>query len=472
LVLTTAAASRPLPQLDRLAWPLAILLMLLVLLAPALWNGFPFLFADTGGYVARPFEGTLLPGRSALYGTFLAAGLRLDFWPVIVIQAAVTLWVVLLMLRAVVGPVRPQVAFGVILLAALVSALPWYASHLMPDIFVPLAVVCLYLLAFTRDRLRRHEAAGLSVVAAVAIAFHMSILALSVALIAIFACSTLVGLSRPRLGLPIIVILAGVLLSLVSNFAIAGRFAFTPGGTHFAFGRLVQDGIIARYVNEHCPSAKLAICGYAQELPDNADGWLWGWNGPFYKLGGWDGYEAEARSIMRDTLRLYPIEHLKTAVSAALQQLVSFRTGEGINANDLHHALPVLEKLAPNMMPRVRAAAQQNNAFDFTWINRLHLPAAYLAALILVFTLFRRRDFSTEARTLAATVLLALAANAAICGVLSNPNDRYQARMVMLLPLAVAAVLLSHKARRAGDPISAREAAQPSTRACNNSSTI
>src|ERR1700680_4877028 len=82
-----------------LAWWLAWAGMLLVLLAPALWNGFPLIFADTGGYLARPFERTLVLGRSAFYGTFIAAGIPLDFWPNVLIQAALTVWLIVLTLR-------------------------------------------------------------------------------------------------------------------------------------------------------------------------------------------------------------------------------------------------------------------------------------------------------------------------------------------------------------------------------------
>ena len=49
----------------------AALAATLVLLAPALWNGFPLLEHDTGGYLARWFEGTLEVSRSTVYGLFL-----------------------------------------------------------------------------------------------------------------------------------------------------------------------------------------------------------------------------------------------------------------------------------------------------------------------------------------------------------------------------------------------------------------
>ncbi len=79
------------------AAPLAATLMLL---APALWNGFPLLEYDTGGYLARWFEGTLEVSRSTVYGLYLVAFGRPDFWPAVVVQAALTVWVIALVLRA------------------------------------------------------------------------------------------------------------------------------------------------------------------------------------------------------------------------------------------------------------------------------------------------------------------------------------------------------------------------------------
>jgi len=38
--------------------------------------------------------------------------------------------------------------------------------------------------------------------------------------------------------------------------------------------------------------------------------------------------------------------------------------------------------------------------------------------------------------------LLALAANAAICGVFAHPADRYQSRLVLLAPLAVTFLIV------------------------------
>ena len=74
--------------------------MVLALMTPALWNGFPLIFPDTGGYLSRPIEGTLGMGRSALYGLFLYTGVPFAFWTNAVAQAALTAWLIVLTLRA------------------------------------------------------------------------------------------------------------------------------------------------------------------------------------------------------------------------------------------------------------------------------------------------------------------------------------------------------------------------------------
>ena len=52
-----------------------------VLLAPALWNRYPLLQYDTGGYLARWYEGYLVPSRSTVFGLFLHVGEGLHSGP-------------------------------------------------------------------------------------------------------------------------------------------------------------------------------------------------------------------------------------------------------------------------------------------------------------------------------------------------------------------------------------------------------
>ena len=322
---------------ERLDW-LLVPAMIALLLGPALWNGFPLIFPDTGGYLLRPLEGTLALGRSAVYGTFLAAGLPLDFWPNVLIQAAGTVFVIRVLLRTHGLGGRPWLAVILVVALAAFTALPWYVSLLMPEIWAGWAVLALYLLAFRRDALSRVEMLTLGAMIVFAIASHMATLALCLGLTVCFALIRFAGpyirMPRPRLGVGATALVAGALLCPTANYLIADEFAFTPGGTTFVFGRLVQDGLITRYLDEHCPDEQVSLCRYATALPKTADEWLWTRSSPIHQLGGWEAYTPESKHLILATLRLYPGQHLSTAVQAAIDQFLSFRTTLSVDPDD------------------------------------------------------------------------------------------------------------------------------------------
>ena len=84
---------------DTISVWIAAVLIPLFLIAPALWNGYPLLQWDTGGYLARWYEGYLVPSRSTVFGLYLHFGEGSDFWINLGVQALATLWILQLRLR-------------------------------------------------------------------------------------------------------------------------------------------------------------------------------------------------------------------------------------------------------------------------------------------------------------------------------------------------------------------------------------
>src|SRR5437660_10766435 len=84
---------------DTMSVWIAAILIPLFLMAPALWNGYPLLQWDTGGYLARWYEGYLVPSRSTVFGLYLHYGESSGFWINLAIQSLATLWLVQLTLR-------------------------------------------------------------------------------------------------------------------------------------------------------------------------------------------------------------------------------------------------------------------------------------------------------------------------------------------------------------------------------------
>jgi hypothetical protein len=417
----------------------------LMLLAPALWNGFALLQYDTGGYLARWYEGYLVPSRPGAYGLLLLSGVPFAFWTVLAVQAAVTIWIVLLLLRDLGFGHRPRPALSLIAALCVITTLPFLASVLLTDIFAGLMVLALHLIAFGRT-VTRGERIGLGAFVAFAAATHSATFAL---MIALAAAGIAVSLVRPRL-LPrakavvlSATIAAGVVAMLAGNYAVSSRVAFTPGGYGILFGRMLQSGIVPRYLKEHCPDPRLRLCAHQHEMPHDADSFLWG-QSVFNRLGRFVGLGEEMRTIVLESARAYPMMQVREAGRATMAQLVSVATGEGV-INRIWHTYAIVERYTPALVPAMRGARQQRGEIGFAALNRVHVPVGLLAAALLPFLILLggRVPELSATRLLAGTLLVALLVNAFVCGALANPHDRYGARLIWLAPLTIILAALS-----------------------------
>ncbi|WP_167771895.1 hypothetical protein [Bradyrhizobium frederickii] len=418
---------------------LAAVALPLLMIAPALWNGYPLLQWDTGGYLARWYEGYLVPSRSTVFGLYLHYGESFGFWINLAVQSLATLWLLQLTLRVL--SMMQTFRFVAISLGLIVAtALPWLASMLLTDIFAGLSVLSLFLLIVGARRTSTIEKISLFVFTAFAAATHSATLGVLLGLCAIgWIARPLLGERLPLAGLAqaSLTIVAGGLMLVSANYALSGKLAWTPGGYGVAFGRMMQDGIVARYLSDHCPRERYKLCPYRNELPASADEFLWG-KSMFNTLGRFEGMNDEMGYIVVQSIKDYPAWQAGAALRAMGQQLLHVATGEGTNGW-IPHTRGIIERYIPAQAAPMRAARQQNWQLDFTAINWLHVPVALASMLALLALLGnalanRRLDDLT---LLAATVTLALLGNAFICAVISGPHDRYGARMVWVATFVV-----------------------------------
>jgi len=471
---TVPDLSSPAPAISRLAGaspalvrPLCLLAGLAALLAPALWNGFAVIFYDTGGYVQAALEMRLIPGRSLVYGLFLQAA-SLNWWSLwgpVLAQALATLWLVYLLLRChglPAGP--PALALWAIGLAR-PTGISWYSAQLMPDILVPLVVLTLWLLALHWPRLRRPEQAGLIGLALLGLLSHMSCLALALGLLAVILVARVATRRWPitiAVVPPVAVVLAALLLMPLAHLTLTGTAGYTPGGPTFLFGRLVQDGIVQRWLAEHCPVPGIQLCDLQHRLPATADEFLWTGQSPFQDLGGWQGgAEPELKRLTVAAVTAYPGMTLWTTGRSTAQQLVKVATGDALDEGHFDSRGYLLAHL-PHLAPSFMAARQQQEAVSrdlFATLNLVHVPVALASvAGLLPLTLWFLRHRRHDLAALAVFVFLALAGNAFICGALSNPHDRYQSRLVWLAPLVAGMAVAAWRQHRPGSRLPATAA--------------
>ena len=173
---------------------IAAILIPLFLIAPALWNGYPLLQWDTGGYLARWYEGYLVPSRSTVFGLYLHFGEDSDFWINLGAQALATLWILQLTLR-VLNLAQPFRLLAISLSLILTTALPWLSSLLLTDIFAGLSVLSLFILAAHGDKVSALEKLALLLFTAFAGATHSATLGVLLGLCCA-GCATLARSAR------------------------------------------------------------------------------------------------------------------------------------------------------------------------------------------------------------------------------------------------------------------------------------
>ena len=110
----------------------AFLAVVLILLWPSLWNGYPLIYHDTEDYVNTSFTWQVMPWRTVPYAVLVGLDrLTGGLWSVVVVQAALAAWVLQAAVAAFAGG-RRGVLLGAAVLLALGSGLPWLAKPVPP----------------------------------------------------------------------------------------------------------------------------------------------------------------------------------------------------------------------------------------------------------------------------------------------------------------------------------------------------
>jgi hypothetical protein len=338
---------------------------------------------------------------------------------------------------------------------AMTSGAAFFVSKIMPDAWAAPAVISLHLLAWHLDRLSALERTVMIAIVVLAGAFHLATLALLLTLSVLHAVAwALAGKAR---GGPVGLLYAAgaawtaLAALLAADLVVAGRFIVTPGGDVFLFARLTESGIVGKVLAAECPREDWLLCNFKNDLPPTAGDFLWVDDGPFYKIGGWDDPRAkrEIKSIIAESVRTFPFDHVESAIALAARQLVSVGIGNSMARINSWHTPRTIDRYAPWLAHSYESARQQRGDIDLTrWSQWVVSPLslAGLCALPLIATFSWRRGYRREAM-LPAMVLLALLVNAAVCGVFSGPNGRYQSRVAWLS--TVASILSLAAARSA-----------------------
>jgi hypothetical protein len=448
-------------------------LCVLFLMWPAFWNSYPIVFADTGTYLSQAMHHYLGWDRPVFYSVFiLPLHLGLTTWPVVLVQAAITVLVLDLARRAfgLAGP-------WLLVLTAFLSSttwLPWTVSELMPDLFTPLLILLLSLLVFAPHRFRRWERVGMIGLAAFMIATQQSSVPLACAFLFVATPSRLIaaqvahswqdpGVHAATLLAPLLAPVLAMAAMILVNTVGYGRVSLSPYGNVFLLARVIYDGPGMDVLRRECPESGWKLCPWLDRFPATSDEFLWNKSSPIMLAGGHKAVSADADAIIRAAVTEEPDRLLAAAWDNTIEQLLRFASGDGLETWDAQVGSWIETDFPERERARFHSARQQLGTLSVPPVlGATHQGIALTGiavALVLLPIAWRQRHL---AFWFLAVSLLILPLGAAITGGLSTPHDRYQSRIVWL-PACIAFLsipaLIAGSRRRSPIPASIRRPA-------------
>lgn len=451
--------------------------MAMLFLFLAIDNGFPFIFPDSGLYLGGSL--THIPGEKPIYYVWFTRVLDLPIfprssngqiqlkgwspWPSVVLQSLITAWMIWLFASALFELTRASRLLAVALVLALGTSLPWFVGQILPDIFTPLMILALALLLITGDTLPRITRMLLVLLISAAVAFHQANLLVALWMLPALGLCVLLGWHPSKASIhgaleSGIALALGAAALFTANL-VDGRFALSNGGSVLFMARLMNDGIVLGYLEKTCPQQRFAVCADLDELrsfqehemplpgcgPVKIQVSTYFLYDVVPRLGGFRAEEGEARAIVTGTLGAYPLAVARAVVGNGWSQLFSFRTGDTLCAfpEASSWSITIHKIFGPVVYDQYVNSKQGRGALRLQLLNYIHVTVLVASFLVIIIGFLVVGGMGKQPRAFFASlfVIVLVAGNAFTLGGLSEPQDRYQSRVIWLVPLLATCIV-------------------------------
>jgi hypothetical protein len=447
----------------------------LLMLWPAICNGYPLLYPDSMSYLGdgRPLAKILFlhhaTGYSAMRSEIYSLGIfffhwNVSAWPVVALHALMTsyvIWLVVRSLNAHSSAARVNLQFlALTALVSLTTSLGWYVCLIMPDILGPVLYLAIYLLVFAQETLTAREQWAIIVIAGWAIAAHTTHLMLSVGLCFLLALLLLLrwppmrGRSQALAKIAAIILLvAGSQMAL--HKVLYGKATLNGNRMPYLMARVIADGPGRWYLRQHCGTFQWAICQRMQSLPNTDDSFLWDEDGVWASAPPKMQQQLlhEEMPLVLASVRAYPRAQMQRSLANFWQELDDFGLWDFCPNSWMESEIDrVLPGTRARYLHTREAQSRLPVAFFSAVQQRVVMASALMIALCVPILWWLRR---WRILGLVAIIVPVVIANAFITAVLSEADSRYQSRVIWLVPLLAGLIVLelvhATASRSAGD---------------------
>lgn len=412
-----------------------------------------------GGDSAVP-DGVVVGSRSAIYSAILTLlHFTVGINAMVLVQVAALILAVWLASRVAARQFehgRSVAATTAIpILFAAFGSMPFYTAYLMPDIFAPILILVAATLAiFSRD-MTRFEILIALILGVTAVVSHPSHLMIAAFLIPVAAIASLT-MARARWWL------APLLVTLIALGGLAERAIFASAVKvvqsseviyqPFLTARTIADGPGLAVLEANCPNDEIPTCVLYEALQQSDDPWRMTASHIMFerdpKLGSYKLLPLDdQRRVAEDqipfflrVLRERPLALTGAFLRNTLDQANLFSIQYTIPTTQTLENVHKITDIAPASFEQARLLDQRSG---LAWLTVVHGAVyAVSALLVVVIVVLPQKAPPLALRGFAMVILIGVLINAFVCGGVSQPSDRYGARVAFLLPIATSFIFL------------------------------
>lgn len=411
---------------------------------------------------------TEIGARSPYYGLLLYVTQRIgSIWLTTAIQAAIGAWLVFLMWRLATPAAPLWSAYAAQAAVAFGSSLPFFAAFMMPDVFSGYAATAAILLLVFWDRMGAWTRVALGLLLAATMTFHTSHLLDVVGVLGVAGLLFLFFRARPRAVLVQVLSVCVCVAAAIGATAVYKEAVKLKTGDEmrrppFLAFRVIADGPGREFLRARCGhGATYVLCQFRKLPMDDSQDMLWSDDRRkgIFNVTTYENrlqMEREETRFVIDAVAYDPLGQMVASLSNWIEQLVSIYLDDPLK--NPHYFLTNSYWSTTNLPWLINHAADCGRD-HWGCAARLSVDgSAWLYGALAIFgvavvavrlcradvqsALARRRlDWSDDRARLVAFLALLIAAvmiNAFVCGALSGPFARYQARITWLISAAAA----------------------------------
>ncbi len=430
-----------------------------ILLIPAFKNGYPLLYSDSATYIVAVSNGAVPIDRPMLY-CFLVRHLSLSYslWLIVIVQSLVFVWLTVMTLKQFLDSKLVVIcSFIVCMLLSFLTGASNYLSQIMPDVFSGFLIWALALLLVVE---KRNERISLIILVIVSAMVHFSNLltatGLSLVLLILLSIfkNRILHIREKAVNLALIFVLPWILIPSF-NFIFDKEFYLNKSSNVFFTGRLIETKILSDFFENQPEAKKYSLYAVKDRIPEKAWQFLWNNDSPLYdgdcsQHGGWSNcwkvHSSEYGKMIKEILTTPSLlkKFIWISVTDWKNQLFDFDIGH-LTPQGKGSGFEEIISLHFDDFLQYRTAKQYSETLYFEKESKLQRWTIGLSIFIIVLLFINLAKIKYVDFKLLIIILITMIAgillNGLFCSVFSGVLNRYQGRVIWLIPIFALSLL-------------------------------